>query len=229
MTLNGKEPPDPSKYSGQFPEVYDITVPYGMEADFRMKFASVDRAGNISSPAETVTFSIDRLPPKPPVLSVKDGQLIIEGEGDIFYTITDNGREPDIPDRNSALYKSAVKLPVKEDQITLYKIAATAVDLAGNTSRKASFISTTVDRRIPRLPQITGMKDGGLYNSAVTIRTENTVQDTEVHYTVSTDSEDHQIPDENSPVLSEPVTFHGIEGSKVIYTLNVLPVIKPAA
>lgn len=151
-----------------------LNFPYGYQGKARLRFAVMDRAGNISQPTSIEEIQVDTVPPPPPAITIEDTILRIYGEGNLFYRIESVNKEY-IP------YSRSIRLDVPEGSKTEYRIFAYSEDEEGNRS-SSSEQRITYDRRKSVLPKVLGLRDGAYYSDAVEIRIINSFSDLVTHY-----------------------------------------------
>lgn len=139
-----------------------ITFPFGYKGNARLRFAALDKAGNLSQATAIEEVEVDTVPPPVPDITVQDGSVKISGEGDLFYKI-------DPIQQEFQAYTSPVDLEISDDQDNRYRIYAHAEDEAGNSSETAEYIYRE-DSRAAEAPLILGIENGESYPGAVTIR-----------------------------------------------------------
>lgn len=226
----GSLPPAPSSISPVVKGPLYLQVPYGMETVFNLKFASIDELGSVAMLEEPVQVVFDRKPPILPEFSFPPGQrsydtgveLVLTGEGKFEYEVTDDGTIPPDPAEGSSLYEGQIDLSGTAGKVVDYYLKIRARDELGNASVPFGPFFYRIDLRPPVVPQIVGIKDGGVYNrEAVSLSLlESNVH---VHYTVGADGEVPDDPTVNSPLLDRSVEFSGVEGSAKSFQLKLLP------
>ena len=223
LTLDGSVPAPPSAGSPLAGSRLELSLPWGMERLFSLSFIAVDRFGNLSPPTTPIQIDVDRLPPPPPRFVVAEGSLVLEGQGRLFFNISDDGVDPPMPGPRSTRYELPVPLRLKPGVLTDYRVAAVAVDPAGNMSDVAFSGPIYVDGRPPSLPALYGVIDGGIYNHAATVRLapDPTLQ---TYFTLSPDGTPPPDPTEASPLLTGEVRFAGKPGQVIRYVMRLLPV-----
>jgi len=165
-------PPDPAALSPRVEGELLLGVPYGMEAVFYLKLASVDDEGRLTHAQGVTKVEFDRKPPVPPRFSFPHGQesydtgikLLLSGEGTFEYEVTDNGTIPSDPTEGSPKYERVIDLPGVPGSAVDYYLKIRASDDLGNTSVPFGPFLFRIDLRPPRVPSIAGVRDGGVYN-----------------------------------------------------------------
>ncbi|HEC62359.1 MAG TPA: hypothetical protein ENI27_08920, partial [bacterium] len=205
-----------------------LNLPYGASKEFKLRFGSIDPAGNIS---ETRVFRInlDRQPPPRPQLEPLPNSydhnltLQMENQARIYYELTSDGAIPKDPTTNSSRYVGALNLIGEEDARTGYRLKLLCQDAAGNLSDVYGPFHYIIDLNRPELPAITGIIDEGFYNSSeVHLRIEKTP--TPVFYTYSEDGSEPPDPDGNSTRLdTEWLLFSGNDGAEKHFWVKVVP------
>ncbi|MCD6121599.1 MAG: hypothetical protein J7K04_07165 [Spirochaetales bacterium] len=209
----------------------EISVPYGMQGDFLINFAAITSAGIISA-QKLLRFSIDKKPPSKPLLfpapdgSVYDKSIKVtveKKEGTVFYTMTDDGTEPDDPTENSAKISRELALNGEKGKLTEYRIKMLCRDDNGNISKIFGPYSYIIDMRIPVIPRIKGFENSEKYNSAsVTINIPSGYPN--MHYTISENGKTPKDPNLKSPLLKgDSLKIEGPPGRETHYTVKILP------
>ncbi|MCF7929557.1 MAG: hypothetical protein K9L68_12345 [Spirochaetales bacterium] len=171
-----------------------LSVPYGLEASFGFRFASVDKNGNQSKYSRERTVTLDHNPPPPPSIEFENNWVVIDGEGSIFYAISDEGEQPSLIE-NRKRYSGPVSLPGTDGERTEYRITAVSRDSSGNISEVTQPESRIVDLRKPGVPSYSGPKNNALLNSPEVILRFNTrYQDESIVYEVSTSTGEEGAP-----------------------------------
>ncbi len=223
LTLDGSTPAAPNAGSPEAAERLELALPWGMERLFTLRFIAVDRFGNLSPPTPPLRIEVDRRPPQAPRFVLADGSLLLEGRGEIYYNLTDNGVDPSMPGPSASRYRLPIPLRVTPGELTDYRVAAIAVDPFGVMSEVAFSGPIYVDGRPPALPALYGVSDGGLYNHPATLQLapDPTLA---IHYTFSDDGTSPPNPTTDSPLLSGGLSFAGKSGQVISYILRLLPV-----
>ncbi|WP_319561207.1 FN3 associated domain-containing protein [Marispirochaeta sp.] len=130
------EPAQVNSFSPLLDKTVALNVPSGMEGRFSIRmglYTSLESRVPVSG--EHLQFTIDRLPPRPPLLTEIGGrvddstfkQIELEGEGDrILYSL--DGGEP------RTEYEDAIRLDTRGKSGESVVIRATALDRTGNRS-----------------------------------------------------------------------------------------------
>ena len=221
----------PDALSPQSPEQILVDVPYGIERQFDLRFASVDGAGNVTQQKALNLFAIDRKPPNHPLLSHspdagpfdRDIALSMNGDGKIYYSITSDGSTPTDPSTGSSAYSVPIALAGSEGDAVSYQIKLLCVDDLGNSGGVIGPYSYTIDRRKPVLPELHGIRDGEFYNTQpIGLRTGN--REFPIRYSVSRDGTEPADPTAESELLPDFLSFPGELGKEITYRLKLLPV-----
>ncbi len=199
----------------------EIQIPWGMSCDGKIRFASRDRAGNVSSWVEA-SFSLDRTPPAEPRISFTDGKAVIEGEGKIYYTLAASG-DNSLEDPVFTEYTLPVAVSTRIGLMSQYRVSAFTEDSAGNRSTVVHGV-IFLDDRLPVVPAIRGVEDRRVYTLPV-IRPSYAVQDRdfEIRYTLGTNDQIPPDPTRNSPLLNDCI-IETPEGQENYYHLKLLPI-----
>ncbi|NOY09814.1 MAG: hypothetical protein GXP33_13335 [Spirochaetes bacterium] len=156
-------PPDPLKYGEELKNKLVFDVEDGIEKTFKIRVTALDNAGNRSVYDSFYTFKIDKKPPENLVVSgfpsngISNDAVVISmhvSGGTIYYSITDDGTIPQIPDRRSKKYESPFILNGKPEKEVTYRIIARAADRAGNFTHGLRINNITVDRKAPENPPV---------------------------------------------------------------------------
>ncbi len=131
-----------------------LDVNKGEDKSFQISAAALDKAGNVSFSAQPVTIRIDKNPPAPPSLfGITPGEktdkpvtfsLYSESADKLFYSISQNGKIPDI--FYGKQYTKPVTVSGKENSLVTYTVKAWSVDEAGNYSSKVVIAPFTISR-----------------------------------------------------------------------------------
>jgi len=211
LSYDGKEPPQPSGKSSVCPDLLTCRVPYGMEQTYWFKFAYLDSKGMLSEATEMRT-TLDRCPPAAPKVGYDLGILKIAGEGNIYYTITDDNSIPPLPDKNDTRYTRPVYLLGEKDSLTTYTVYAVAIDDRGNVSSTTGPVFFHFDRRIPRVPEIASIDDGDIINSGqVEITFLEKEPNVDIYYTFSIDGSEPPVPSKDSELFNEKLLFTAMD------------------
>ena len=223
LTLDGSVSARPTAGSPLAGSHLELSLPFGMDRLFTLRFVAVDRFGNLSPATEALRIDVDRLPPPPPHFVVADGSLVLEGQGRLFFNLSDDGVDPPMPGPGSSRYQLPIPLRLKAGVLTDYRVTAIAVDPAGNISDVAFSGPIYVDGRPPSLPALYGVADEGLYNHPASLRLapDPTLR---IHYTLSSDGTAPADPTEASPLLTGHLDFGGKPGQVIDYIMRLLPI-----
>ncbi|MCK5197502.1 MAG: chitobiase/beta-hexosaminidase C-terminal domain-containing protein, partial [Spirochaetales bacterium] len=184
ITYDGSEPEDPVAASFTGKQDMLLTIPYGIETNVRMKVAYIDRAGNISDSLLVDLLKKDTVPPKEPEIIIKDQLLTINGNGAVYYRISNSNNITPI---EYQLYESPFLIDTGDSSFIKYTVSCYSVDESGNKSGIAVSNEIIVDTRIPVLPDYSGISSGGLYNNPRSLRLHSS-DDIKVYYTISSNS-----------------------------------------
>ncbi len=184
ITYDGSKPEDPVVTSFTGKQDMLLTIPHGIETNVRMNAAYIDRAGNISEPLIIDLLKTDTVPPKEPEIIIEDQMLTLNGNGVIYYKITNNY---DVDPVGYQLYESSFLIDTDDSSFIKYTVSCYSVDKSGNKSSLAVSDEIVIDRRIPILPDYSGISSGGLYNNPRSLRLHSS-DDIKVYYTISSNS-----------------------------------------
>ncbi len=198
-----------------------LQVPWGMSCDGKIRFASKDRAGNISTWVET-SFFLDRTPPSEPSISFVDNNAVIEGEGRIYYSLSSRD-DAKSSDSGFAEYTLPISVSPRDGLLSSYRVSAYSEDEAGNRSAIVQQ-DIFLDERLPVVPLIRGIEDRRVYNVS-TVKPSYTIQDHdfEIRYTLGMNEQIPEDPTVDSPLLNTCI-IETPEGEEVYYHLKLLPV-----
>ncbi len=222
-------PPEPSALSPRVEKDLTLHVPYGMEASFNLKLASVDEQGRLTH-AELTRVDFDRKPPVLPRFSFPPGEkrydigieLLLSGEGAFEYEITDNGTIPPDPAEGSPKYDRAIDLKGTPGKAVDYYLKIRARDELGNTSVPFGPFLYRIDLRPPEVLQMSGVRDGGVYNRDI-VSLVLSQSDVHIHYTFTDDGSEPPDPSEKSPLANGSLEFPGAAGEVTSYRVKLLP------
>lgn len=224
MTLDGTIPQDPNQESEYIEKSINVSLPYGMERVFTFKFSSIDKAGNVSQPADPVRFFIDRLPPSKPVVRIENNTAVITGDDIIYYTLSSEENYPPLPSRSSLVYTQPIVLSGKEGEVTKYSILARSIDPAGNIGPLSGPHIYSVDLRKPELPLLAGIADGSYYSTSAVLHLIDNYSD--IHYAYTTDGTEPNLESGKNIAKEGPLLFNGQEGMEILYKLKLQPVFR---
>jgi hypothetical protein len=223
MTLDDSLPGVPDSESFRSDGFIDLDVPYGMERIFAFRFASVDNAGNLSSPTAPFRVLVDKVPPGPPEISWDGEHLTLQGGDSLYYTLTNDGSEPKLPDLSAQEYIAPVVLQFDDNGLNEMKVKAVAIDKSGNTSRVSNTYQIVVDRREPVLPDFVGVVDGGIFNDSRTLAFIGEGIPGTIYYTMTTDGSEPADPGIGDSAVAGDLGFAGVPGASVQYRLKFRP------
>ncbi len=227
LEYDGYPAENPSLQSPSTDELISLSVPFGMDLSFFFLFAAVDPAGNISEvvPIEIIS---DRNPPQPPEIRFQEGIVLLTGEEEIYYSITEDGSSPPHPIIYGKKYTEPLFLPGNYGKITEYSLSALSRDSYGNMSTLSGPLTFKVDRSLPEVPSVIGVINGGHYNKEeITLWLEETKQNVKVYYTHTSDGTEPEEPGLDSPQVTGPLTFKGEPDEEITYRIKFLPVSVP--
>jgi hypothetical protein len=225
MSANGETPIDPHLNSPKTDKNVYLSIPFGMEGTFKLKFAAVDPAGNISLPGEILTIPMDRIPPEPPSVSFSENIVTIDGEGDIYYKLSEDPFLQIISSGVYQKYPGPVTMEGIEKARTFYIIHAYTVDENGNQSDISIPEIIRLDRRKPLPPTISFPEPAGIYNlETIPIEIPKAEPDLFIYYTFSNDGSEPPDPDTTSQLIQSTVKFTGTPGEEIVYRIKFLPV-----
>lgn len=230
ISSNGQEPASVNANSPEAGDEIILFLPLGMSRIFKLRFAAVDAAGNISELDKLITVELDREPPVCPDLAALAGgssfdrgiDINIEGEKRIYYELTADGSTPRDPTKDSSEYQEPIKLRGRNKQLTHYMIKIICLDDLGNIGEVEGPYSFEIDLRKPELPVIKGLTDGKIYNLKETVFSLSD-PDANIRYTLTDDGSEPEIPTKDSPKIDERLIFKGQEETVKEFRLKVLP------
>ncbi len=236
------EPRYPDLFSPVLITKKKLIIPYGMEMFFKVRFAILTEGGIIYDLGDVKDITIDRMPPREPVVTVggipadkgkaglydKDIDVIVSGEGKIYYEVGLNGKFPDDPTFDSKRLDSkngqaSIKLRGYDGSIFRYIIKFLSVDTKGNISRVYGPYEFVIDKRIPTVPYVSNYKPNKRYGISPLVfyfPTDNT----KLHYTFSSDGKEPADPDLDSPIIDRKLIFHGERERELDFWVKILPV-----
>ncbi|MAG13221.1 MAG: hypothetical protein CMN78_01355 [Spirochaetales bacterium] len=223
MTLDDSLPGVPDHSSLKSTGFLELDVPYGMERIFAFRFAAIDIAGNLSTPTAPFRVLVDKVPPDPPVLAFVENAVSLVGEGSLYYTLTDDGSEPSLPEASATQYVDPIPVEFEDGALNEVKIKAVSIDNSGNISRVSDTFAIIEDRRNPYLPTIGGVTNNEIYSSRQELRLENADVATRVYYAVTTDGSEPADPDSGDQFISDILQFEGVEGRQIQYRIKLRP------
>ncbi|OXM82388.1 OmpL47-type beta-barrel domain-containing protein [Paenibacillus rigui] len=159
LTLDGNVlAPVTANGSGQWTYTFSAVLADGPHA---LKAAVKDAAGNLSGETETVAFTIDTVPPAPPIISAPVNSAILASPAILVTGLAEAGSNVTVYMDQSAVASIAADaggswtypyIGTPEDGIHTWK--AEAADRAGNVSPASTIISWKLDTQAPPAPLI---------------------------------------------------------------------------
>jgi hypothetical protein len=223
-------PPIPNLNSPAAQQKMALSVPFGMEGTFNLRFASIGADGSMTHLEKPVTVEFDRKPPGLPDFSFPPRQeaydtgfkLVLTGEGTFEYELTDDGTVPPDPTEGSLIFRDYISLEGQYNQRLSYYIKLRCRDELGNASETFGPFLYRIDLREPELPELTGIEDGAVFNQeTVTLSLKRS--NVHVHYTLSEDGGEPPDPTVNSPILEENLNFSGEKDKVKTIRVKLLP------
>lgn len=161
LTINGSEP---SIYTSPL----TLRGSPGLVHDFEILAFTQDVAGNQSQPVKKVV-TIDREPPGIPrvlvvdeneskfsqngrIVTAKPVDIILEGEGTLYYQLSTNGSLPAIPSFDSPQYTGSIRLTGERGNVIEYRMLARGKDDVGNWGAVTEMVTVIIDQQIPEPP-----------------------------------------------------------------------------
>ncbi|TFG62815.1 MAG: hypothetical protein E4H36_07115, partial [Spirochaetales bacterium] len=201
-----------------------LSIPFGMDTSVRIKACLQDSAGNLSEASESESVILSNRPQPPPEIEYFSGIVRIKGEGTVYYSLSDTGQTPAVPDAGSEVYQHPLFLSGKKNQITRYVIRAVSVNEYGTRSSVSGTYAFTIDLREPVLPQMRGLADGGIFNSVnPELKFDNILSDLSILYTYTKDGSIPKDPDIESPSAAQSIKFASAEGEEIYYQVKLMP------
>ncbi len=230
ISSDGAEPAPLSANSPEASEEIVLFLPGGMTRIFKLRFASIDTAGNISESDELVTVEFDSEPPACPELAALAAggsfdhsiDIAVEGEKRVYYELTEDGSTPQDPTIDSSEYQEPITLSGRNKKFTRYLIKMLCLDNLGNTSEVEGSYSFDIDLRKPELPVIKGLTEGKIYNLKEVVFSLSD-PGANIRYTFTDDGSEPVNPTGKSPRIDEGLVFRGEEESVKQFKLKVLP------
>ncbi len=227
ITSDGSPVPLPDMSSSLMEKDLVFDVPYGMEAAFSVRCGFFDEAGNAGEVSEAITFAVDHLPPETAQIFLQGDKVELSGEGNIFYTISADHESVSESFTGYKPYTGPFTLNGLSSEIVAYTVRAFTRDKNGNTSGDIITLHTDIDKRVPILPPLKGIEDGGLYTEEFIEGTfVSDIPDLRIYYEISEGSVITE-PSLSSSWTNKKVTISTEEGKETDYTLTLLPVIYP--
>jgi hypothetical protein len=208
---------NPGLYSPEWKGDQRILVPEGFAGDFVLLFRAVDDSGNFSDIAPAVSISLDRQPPAPPIVTLAEGVVTIEGEGDIRYEVYPGIRSPNLesPKYNSAL---SIEDLVPEGSSGTWTITASSYDEQGNRSINSQAVKFDLEDLDPYRGFLSNIQDGAVV--AYEAASFYFPPDSEIFYELTNDGSEPAAPGENSTRFSGSLNIPGIENQRIEYWLK---------
>jgi len=230
ISSDGTEPAAVSADSPEAAEEMILFLPKGIARIFKLRFACIDAAGNISESDELVTAEFDSEPPVCPELAALAAgssfdhsiDITFEGEKRVYYELTADGSTPQDPTIDSSQYQEPITLIGRDKQFTRYLIKIFCRDELGNTGEVKGPYSFNIDLRKPELPIIKGLTDGKIYNLQEVVFSLSD-PGANIRYTFTGDGSEPANPTEEAPRIDERLVFKGEEESVKEFRLKVLP------
>ncbi|MFP4363914.1 MAG: chitobiase/beta-hexosaminidase C-terminal domain-containing protein [Spirochaetia bacterium] len=225
---------DPVWETRPYTEDFTVRGIENQEITYTLQILANDRAGNSIPEEVSLSFTIDKAPPNPPVFSGipvsgltntdTEVRLSTEENGSIYYAVSRDGTFPDSIIESGTLYTGPFTVTGSTGSVTDVTIRAIAVDQAGNQCREFSEQELTIDKVFPSMPTISGIENGSAHNTPVTISV-STEDSSSVYYTYTTDNTHPPEPNpENGTLISESITFNPVEEREVFYSLRLASV-----
>jgi len=231
VSADGQEPPALSRASAAAPETLALSIPYGEERLFKLRFGSIDEAGNISTLPELLTLTLDSQPPFAPRLDPAPGatsfdqDVIVEVKCSdrVYYETSVDGTIPPDPSLSSPQLEGSLELKGVEGQVFDYTLKLLGVDQAGNMSEVFGPYRYVLDFRQPALPEAKGIKDGQFVNTREAVL-EFGAQSLPIFYSFSTDGREPPDPDTSSQrAQGGRIVFRGQEDQETGFRLKLRP------
>jgi len=191
--------------------------------------ASYGDTDSVLSDIQSLSFTIDRIAPRVPVInSVIEGKVynhdikitVEDTVDDVWILIKDKINEEDLVftnfEMNGILLKNSYTLEQLENTDKQYQLAALAIDKAGNTSISRGVVNFSIDKILPEAPKIT-VDTSITGKSVVRMFSPYTIV-----YEVKEDGSYPGIPDENSVLYSLPIEFQNQKVSKIFISARSL-------
>ena len=191
--------------------------------------ASYNGEDSLLSKVQNISFDIDRIAPRVPVItSISDGQVynddieikVDDRLDDVWILIKDKINEEDLNytnfEMNGILLKTNYTLEQLENTDKQYQIAALAIDKAGNTSISRNILSFSIDKILPEAPTIT-------VNTLVPGKSiVHMTSPYSIVYEVKEDGTYPGLPNINSVLYSLPLEFQGKNRSKIFISARTV-------
>jgi hypothetical protein len=162
------------KNSPECGEQLRLTFPHGYQGKARLRFAVVDKAGNISQPTSIEEVQVDTVPPPTPEITFSDTLVEIKGEGSIYFRIGPGNT-------GYKRYTGSFRLDAPDGKKTEYRIRAYSEDEKANRSTYSEE-KISYDRRRAELPEVKGIRDGMFYSEPVEIGISEEYSDLVTYY-----------------------------------------------
>ncbi len=229
ITSDGSAPAVPGPDSQLCTGPLTLSVPFGTNRVFKARVALVGPAGTIGAPSDVVSTEVDHAPPAEPRLAPAPGMLdeptslSLGLASSVYFSLTSDGTTPQDPDPRTSPSNSFVALPGVAGSVVTYRLKIVASDKIGNTTEVYGPFLYTVDLRPPMIPPLTGIADGGRYNSR---RVTPSIGDSawSIRYTATHDGSEPPEPDLQSPLLTDETVFSGEAGAQTLWRLKLLAI-----
>jgi len=190
---------------------------------YNVKFAaSYGDTDSALSNIKTLSFTIDRIAPRVPVInSVIEGKVynhdikitVEDPDDDVWILIKDKINEEDLNftnfEMNGILLKNSYTLEQLENTDKQYQLAALAIDKAGNTSISRGVLSFSIDKILPEAPTIE--VDSSVPGKSI-VRMNSPYS---IVYEIKEDGTYPELPNINSFLYSLPLEFQAEKKSKI--------------
>jgi hypothetical protein len=215
LSTGGIPPADPIiSDSNRISDFLYFDCPVNEEREYIIKLIASYGNENLTSSIKEISFKIDRISPRAPVISsVFDGGIY---KDDVLIEINDNADEVWILlkdlitvenlnyenfQMNGILLNKVYKLSQLPNTEKTYQLAALAIDKAGNTSISRKIISFSIDKILPEAPEIEPtVKSSGEYNIEIISK-----NDDKIIYELNLDGEYPGNPDLSSNFYNSPL------------------------
>ncbi len=202
-------------------ESFPWRIPDGAEHITISYYVRDDAKGR--SETRKVTISRTTVPRRPDITGADEGAvytaprtITFEGDGDIRYTLSTDGREAPPVHPLSARYEGPFSLDVSPGEDVTFHLRAAAVgdDGALSPDRRVSF---RIDKAAPAPPVLVGAEDGDYFPDTTKVRLENGEEDqqTDIYYRLGDD------PDrEYGRYDGSPITLALVPGQVTTYRIE---------
>jgi Fn3 associated len=205
--------------------------PVNESRNYKVIFVAAYGQDKLISGPEQISFTIDRIAPRAPVISsVVDGKIykddlkisVNDKEETVWILIKESIVEEDLNynnfEMNGILLNSDYILKHPDNTERDYQLAALAIDSAGNTNISREIISFTIDKASPRAPEI---KEELSAENKILIRMIGDNSD-EILYEINTDGSYPGIPDRDSNNYLLPLEFQKISNTPVFISARTI-------